>query len=111
MKQRRPPTERLSIATLQGAALWRALGFKNERAFQRAVQAGRIGIPLYPVPGQSRGWFARVDDVARYRAGQHLATTHDKPLPGAALPRPEAPRQAEKGGEDDLAISPSKSGS
>lgn len=66
MSQRRPPKERLAIATLQGPALWRALGFKNARAFQRAVQAGRMGIRLYPVPGQSRGWFARAEDVALF---------------------------------------------
>ncbi|WP_199099127.1 hypothetical protein [Dyella sp. ASV21] len=66
MSQRRPPKERLAIATLQGSALWKALGFKNARAFQRAVQAGRAGIRLYPVPGQSRGWFARAEDVALF---------------------------------------------
>lgn len=67
MTQRRPPKERLYIATLQGSALWSALGYKNARAFQRAVHAGRVGVPLFPVPGQSRGWFARAEDVAQHR--------------------------------------------
>lgn len=53
-------------ATVQGAALWRALGFKNERAFQRARQQGWSEIPLYPISGQSRGLYARRDDLKAY---------------------------------------------
>jgi hypothetical protein len=55
-----------SVATVRGAALWNSLGFKNERAFQRARKAGLVGVPLYPIAGQSRGWFARADELAAY---------------------------------------------
>jgi hypothetical protein len=56
------------VATVRGAALWRSLGFKNDRAFQRACKAGLVGVRMYPIPGQSRGWFARADELAAYLA-------------------------------------------
>lgn len=58
-----------SIVPVSGRALWQALGFANERAFQRARQANQMPIPLYPLPGQARGVYARSDDLARYLAG------------------------------------------
>ena len=95
MTQHHPPKERLSIATLEGPALWKALGFKNARAFQRAIETGRIGIPLYPMPGQSRGWFARVEDVATHRASSAPAKgISEGQSPGSRSPVPEAPRNA-----------------
>lgn len=57
-----------SIVPVSGRALWQALGFANERAFQRARQANQVPIPLYPLPGQARGVYARSDDLARYLA-------------------------------------------
>lgn len=52
--------------TVRGEVLWKGLGFKNERAFQRARQQGWSEIPLYPIPGQSRGLYARRDDFVAY---------------------------------------------
>ncbi len=57
-----------SIVPVSGRALWQALGFANERAFQRARQANQVPIPLYPLPGQARGVYARSDDLAHYLA-------------------------------------------
>lgn len=59
-----------SAEIVTGAALVAALGFANARAFQRARKAGRIGIALYPVPGQSRGVYAYKRDIESYRAAQ-----------------------------------------
>ncbi len=56
------------IVPVSGRALWQALGFANERAFQRARKAHQVPIPLYPLPGQARGVYARSDDLARYLA-------------------------------------------
>lgn len=53
-------------APVQGEVLWRSLGFKNERAFQRARQQGWAELPLYPVPGRSRGVYARQDELAAF---------------------------------------------
>lgn len=65
---RTKPSVAPSIVPVSGRALWQALGFANERAFQRARQANQVPIPLYPLPGQSRGVYARSDDLARYLA-------------------------------------------
>ena len=59
--------------TVQGEALWRALGFKNERAFQRARQRGWSELPLYPIAGQSRGLYARLDELTTYLECQKAA--------------------------------------
>lgn len=59
--------------SVQGETLWRALGFRNERAFQRARQQGWSEIPLYPIPGQSRGLYARLDDLEAYLARKAAA--------------------------------------
>ncbi len=53
-------------SVVQGEALWRTLGFKNERAFQRARQSGWSEVPLYPIAGQSRGVYARLDELMAY---------------------------------------------
>jgi hypothetical protein len=68
---------------LRGEALWRALGFKNEKAFQRARVAGKIPIPLYPVPQQSRGVYALKADVEDFLAKQRKAA--DKPEEGSSM--------------------------
>lgn len=61
---------------VQGKALWQALGFANERAFQRARSTGALsGLRLYPVEGQSRGVYARADELREYLA------MHRPPLP------------------------------
>jgi hypothetical protein len=59
----RRPNLVVIAATLRGEALWRALGFKNEKAFQRAKARGELRIPLYPIPHQSSGVFAIKADV------------------------------------------------
>lgn len=68
MPQRHPSRVLSSPAIVRGRALWLALGFKNARAFQRAKSAGHIDLPLYPMPGQARGWYARADELADYLA-------------------------------------------
>lgn len=69
------------IFPVSGRALWQALGFANERAFQRARRANRLDLPLYPVPGKARGVYARSDDLARY-----LAQLTPTPLERSAAP-------------------------
>ena len=44
-----------------------ALGFKNARAFQRARKAGKVEIPLFPLPG-SRSVYARAADIETLKA-------------------------------------------
>jgi hypothetical protein len=75
------PIARSSI--LRGEALWRALGFKNEKAFQRARASGKIPVPLYPVPQQSRGVYALKADVEDFLAKQRKAA--DKPKEGSPM--------------------------
>lgn len=54
---------------VEGQALWKGLGFNNERAFQRARSAGRLkGLRLYPIGGRSRGVYARSDEFSTYLA-------------------------------------------
>lgn len=48
-----------------GERLWKALGFKSRRSYERAVKQGRLGIRLYPFT-QGRGRYARTDEVARH---------------------------------------------
>lgn len=62
----RPPSTYIRVT---GRDLWRALGFANERAFQRARQAKAIAVPLYPISGQARGVYARSDELVAYLAG------------------------------------------
>lgn len=50
---------------LGGAALARALGFKTQRAFQKARLAGRLPIDTFAITGR-RGHFARTRDVAAW---------------------------------------------
>ena len=63
MSRYRQPSLVVKAATLRGKALWQALGFKNEKAFQRARARGEVKVPLYPIPHQSRGVFAMQADV------------------------------------------------
>lgn len=58
--------ERPGFQIVQGPAQWKALGFRNERAFQRARQGGWSEVPVYPVTGQSRGVYARLDELNAY---------------------------------------------
>lgn len=60
---------------LKGAELWKALGFKNERAFQRARERG-IELHLYPIPG-SKGVWARSSDVKAFL--ERAAAAHPSP--------------------------------
>lgn len=56
---------------VSGSSPWKALGYTNERAFQRARQSNSIALTLYPMPGQARGVYARSDDLAAYLAAVH----------------------------------------
>jgi len=67
MESQKPRHRTKRSAVLSGAALWKALGFSNERAFQRARQNKLIKIPMYPMP-RTRGVFAYREDVERYQA-------------------------------------------
>jgi len=53
---------------MQGEALRRALGFRSERSFLRAVQAEQIPVPTFCLPSR-RGRYARTRDVAAWLAG------------------------------------------
>ncbi len=53
---------------LGGAALARTLGFKTQRAFQKAAVAGRLPLDTFVIAGR-RGRFARTRDVAIWLAG------------------------------------------
>ena len=70
-----------SFAVVSGNALWKALGFAHERAFQRARQANQLGIRLYPLPGKSRGVYARVDDLAEYLSRQTASSSNRSSSP------------------------------
>lgn len=50
---------------MTGEELWKALGYKSRRTFERAARAGRLGVPLYPSI-EGRGRYAKTVDVARY---------------------------------------------
>jgi hypothetical protein len=69
--------------TLRGRELWVALGFKNERAFQRAKSAGAVTVPLYPIPHQSRGVYALKTDVEEFLNKQ--GDTSDAPKEGSSM--------------------------
>lgn len=73
-----PTRFRHSPQRLQGDALWKALGFANAKAFQRARARGDLSIPLYPIPGQSRGVFAKREDVERWRAERNSKSHTDR---------------------------------
>jgi len=51
-----------------GFELRHKLGFATERAFQRWRQLGGGGIRFYPIPGQSRGVYARRDELEAFLA-------------------------------------------
>jgi len=56
-----------------GEALYRCLGFRSARSFQRALQAGNLPVQTFLLPGR-RGRFARTRDVALW-----LATLGEEP--------------------------------
>ena len=70
-----------TVFPVSGRALWQALGFANERAFQRARQASQLDIPLYPLAGKARGVYARSDDLARYLARLNMPPPKRSPAP------------------------------
>ena len=90
MSKRRPPKAVSPSATVSGATLWSALGYRNARAFQRAKAAGQIDLPLYPIPEQSRGWFARADELAAYcvrcQGDGRLPARQEAPVSGEDAP-------------------------
>jgi hypothetical protein len=53
---------------MHGPALWRALGFRSERSFQRAVQCSQIDVALFTLPGR-RGRYAKTREVAGWLEG------------------------------------------
>jgi hypothetical protein len=63
-----------TIVPVSGRALWQALSYANERAFQRACRVNQVKIPLYPLLGKTRGVYARSDDLANYLARINTST-------------------------------------
>jgi hypothetical protein len=49
---------------MSGERLWKALGFKSRRPFERAAREGRLIVTLYPF-SEGRGRYAKTIDVAR----------------------------------------------
>ena len=83
MTSRHTPEDRLHAITdqvLVGERLWTELGFRSEHAFQRARRRGWAECPLYPIPGQSRGVYARPEDVAEFKRRKQ-----DPPGKGGAM--------------------------
>jgi len=68
MRSKIPTPEK--VRPVSGRELWLELGFRNERAFQRARKAGTITLRLYPIAGQARGVYARSDELAAHLAVQ-----------------------------------------
>lgn len=64
-------------STVRGKELWLSLGFRNERAWQRAREAGWAEVPLYPLSG-TKGVFARADELSAYLRKKLNSTTHHK---------------------------------
>lgn len=90
---RRPPSRSrcLPPRSLQGEALWKALGFRNVRAFQRARQRGAISVPLYPVAG-TRGVYALAEHVEQWlaeRQQQALVVDGRDSITDSPAPSPE----------------------
>lgn len=54
------------VTLVCGVALWRALGFRNARAFERARARGDLALQLYPMAGRARGVCARADDLEAF---------------------------------------------
>jgi len=52
---------------MTGASLRRLLHMGHERAFRRALTAGRLPVSVFQLPGR-KGWFARTRDVAHWLA-------------------------------------------
>lgn len=71
-QERLYPTRRVA-----GDTLWRALGFKNARAFQRARSRGAIALRLYPDPATG-GVYALADDLDRHLAAKEEAGAPDQ---------------------------------
>lgn len=53
-----------------GKSLWAALGFRNERAFQRARKTGQLQLRLYPL-ADGKSVYARSDELAALLRSQH----------------------------------------
>ena len=77
------------VTLVSGGALWRALGFRNARAFERARTRGDMTLQLYPMADRARGVCARADDLEAFLTQGKVisadATAAEVPL--AAAPR------------------------
>jgi hypothetical protein len=56
---------------MSGERLWKALGYRSRRSFERAARDGRLMVPLFPFT-EGRGRYAKTIDVAR-QAWKELA--------------------------------------
>lgn len=65
---------------VSGAALWRALGYANERAFQRACEAKRVPVHLYPLAGVRKGFYAKYGELLAYLASERRAEKGGMPV-------------------------------
>lgn len=50
---------------MTGECLRRAMGYRSERTYQRAIKARTVPVSVVCLPGR-RGWFARTRDVAAW---------------------------------------------
>lgn len=53
---------------MYGSALWRSLGFRTERAFQKAAERNTLPVTVFTLPFR-RGRHARTIEVARWLEG------------------------------------------
>lgn len=65
---------------VSGADLWKALGYANERAFQRAREAKRVPVHLYPLGGIRKGVYANYGELLAYLASKQRAAKGGKPV-------------------------------
>lgn len=57
-------------AMIGGKALRAALGFQTPIAFRVAISKGKVGVPIFRVPGR-KGYWALVKDISTWMVDAH----------------------------------------
>lgn len=66
---------------MSGRPLWRTLGFRSDRSFQRAAQRNTLPVPVFTLLSR-RGRFARTRDVAAWLDGVVISKeAEQRPIP------------------------------